>query len=84
MHTQYFARDLIGLMPEQREVLAKIYLNRKKSFTDPIWIDIYAEWLRCTDETLQGEGYDLPKLKAKAAYYYEKIANKGDKWMDVQ
>ena len=83
MHTKYFARDMIGLEPKQREVLAKIYINRRKSFDNPIWVDIYKEWLLCTDESLQGDGYDLPKLKAKAAYYYEKIANKGEKWMDV-
>lgn len=76
MTTKYFARDMLGLEKEQREVLAKIYLNRKKSFDNPIWVDIYKDWLLCTDKSLQGEGYDLPKLKTKAVYYFERLSKK--------
>lgn len=73
---QYFARDMIGLRKEAREVLAEIYLNRKTPFTDPIWVDIYARWLNATDKSMHGKEYELPILRAKAAYYFERINTK--------
>ena len=74
----YFARDMIGLDKEAKEVLAEVYLNRRKSFTDEVWVDIYKRWLLTTDKSMHGEGYDLKKLVAKAAYYFEKIALGGE------
>ena len=79
MNGKYFGHDMIGLDDKPREVLAKIYLNRKKSYEDPIWVELYKDWILCTDKSLQGEGYELGKLKTKAAYYFEKIANKNGK-----
>lgn len=76
MNKGYFGTDMIGLNEGAKTVLAKIYLNRKKSYQDPIWIEIYKDWLLNTDESLQGSGYELTKLKAKACYYFEKIASK--------
>jgi len=74
----YFARDMIGLNKNAKEVLAEVYLNRRKPFTDKVWVDLYKRWLLTTDKSMHGEGYDLSKLRTKAAYYFEKVALGGE------
>ena len=48
-----FGSEMIGLDKAAKETLAKIYLNRQAELSDPIWIDIFAEWLQVAPKALR-------------------------------
>ena len=70
-----FGSEMIGLDKAAKETLAKIYLNRQAELSDPIWVDIFAEWLQVAPKALRNtKEYSPNKLKALAKRYFEKIS----------
>lgn len=58
---------------KRKSTLASVYLNRHKSFKDPIWVDLYKDWLTCG-----GEKLGLEKLKTYAVYHFRGIGGSRD------
>ena len=82
---RYFSDRFRGLDDKAKEALAKGYLLKNKSYTDPKWVDAYAQWLTATGGEFSEDG--IQKFKTMSVYYWERVRiNLGDiikkSWLD--
>ena len=83
--TRYFSDRFKGLDEKAKDAMAKAYLLRHKSWDDPEWVSVYAQWLTATENKFKDEG--IKKFRTMACYYYDRVKqNKGDHikkdWLD--
>ena len=65
VHKAVYEADNQEQRDQRKQCLAKIYLNRHKSFQDAIWVDLYRDWL-----VSGGEELALSDLRTYAVFNY--------------
>ena len=65
VHKALYEADNQDQRDQRKLCLAKIYLNRHKSFLDEVWVDLYKDWL-----VLGGEELALSDLRTYAVFNY--------------
>ena len=73
LNTEYYSHKFIGLDKEAKSVLGKAYLIRQEPWSNPKWVEIYADWLIATKHKFQKEEEGLKQMRTMAVFYFEKI-----------
>lgn len=79
VNTEYYSHKFLGLDDRAKKALAKAYLIRREPYTNPEWVDAYADWLSATGNKYHDKHDGLKDFKTMANYYYTRIkSGKGD------
>ena len=68
VHKAIYEADNQEQRDSRKQCLAEVFLNRHKSYSDPIWVDLYKKWLLAG-----GEKIELQQLKTYAAFNYKNM-----------
>ena len=68
---RFFADRFRGLNEGAKKALAKGYVLKNTSWTDPKWVEAYKEWLLATKGEFSDEG--IEKFRTMSCYYWERV-----------
>ena len=78
----YLSHTIKSLSDDAKKVLDKAYEIRANSFSDKKWVDLYADWLKATDNQFHSED-GLKQLKTFAFFYKRHTKDSKDGLADI-